>query len=264
MSDFHGLVIVADQIVPVALLMLMLLMVEVGWRLGHRARARGSESVTEGTSTATVAIFGLLSLMLALTFSDAAQRYDRRRDLIIREGQTISTVYQSISLLKDTDQPALQSMLKDYLDLRIAMYTRPIDLAKIEAKFEARDRIESAIWKAAHASVKATPFPDNLVAARVLDSISTMIDAADSQHQAQYMHPPSAIVSFLFILTLIGALLAGYVMGIETSRDWFLAVLYALLMSFSFAIILDLDYPRVGLINLDQSEKALIVIRQGM
>jgi hypothetical protein len=78
------------------------------------------------------------------------------------------------------------------------------------------------------------------------------------------MRPPTAIVGFLFVLTLIGALLAGYVMGIETSRDWFLAVLYALLMSFSFAIILDLDYPRIGMINLDQSEKALIVIRQGM
>jgi cytochrome b561 len=264
MSDLHGLVIVADQIVPVALLLLMLLMVEVGWRLGHRARARGSESVTEGISTATVAIFGLLSLMLALTFSDAAQRYDKRRDLIIREGQTISTVYQSISLLKDTDQPALQSMLKDYLDLRIAMYTRPIDLAKIEAQFAMRDKVESAIWEAARASVKATPFPDNLLAARILDAISTMTDAADSQHQAQYMRPPTAIVSFLFILTLIGALLAGYVMGIETSRDWFLAVLYAVLMSFSFAIILDLDYPRIGLINLDQSEQTLLAIRRAM
>ena len=113
-------------------------------------------------------------------------------------------------------------------------------------------------------SVTGTPFPGNLVAARILDSISTMIDAADSQHQAQYMHPPSAIVSFLFILTLIGALLAGYVMGIETRRDWFLAVLYAVLMSYSFAIILDLDYPRVGMINLDQSEQTLLVIRRGM
>ncbi len=264
MSDLFRLFLLSDHLVPAALLVLMLLMVEVGWRLGHRARARGSESVSEGTSTATVAIFGLLSLMLAFTFSDAAQRYDKRRDLIIREAQTISTVYQSVGLLKETDQPALRSMLKEYLDLRITMYVRPIDPEKIEVQFAARNKLESAIWDGARVSVKATPFPDNLVAARILDSISTMIDAADSQYQAQYMRPPTAIVGFLFVLTLIGALLAGYVMGIETSRDWFLAVLYALLMSFSFAIILDLDYPRIGMINLDQSEKALIVIRQGM
>ncbi len=220
--------------------------------------------MTEGMSTAMVAIFGLLSLLLALTFSDAAQRYDKRRDLIIREGQTISTVYQAVALLKDTDQPALRSMLKEYLDLRITMYTRPIDPAKIELRFADRSKLESRIWEAARMSVTGTPFPGNLVAARILDSISTMIDAADSQHQAQYMHPPSAIVSFLFILTLIGALLAGYVMGIETRRDWFLAVLYAVLMSYSFAIILDLDYPRVGMINLDQSEQTLLVIRRGM
>jgi hypothetical protein len=132
-------------------------------------------------------------------------------------------------------------MLKKYLDLRLTMYTRPIDPAKIEAQVAARSKVESEVWNAARASVKATPFPDNLVAARILDSISVMIDAADSQHQAQYMHPPTAIVSFLFLLTLIGALLAGYVMGIETRRDWFLASLYAVLMSYSFAIILDLD-----------------------
>lgn len=264
MNDLIRLFIVANHIAPLALLLMMLLMVEVGWRLGHRARARGRDSVTEGMSTAMVAIFGLLSLLLALTFSDAAQRYDKRRDLIIREAQTISTVYQAVDLLKDTDQPALRSMLREYLDLRIVMYARPIDPAKIEVRVAARSIVESGIWEAARTSVKATPFPDNLVAARTLDSISTMIDAADSQHQAQYMHPPTAIVGFLLILTLIAALLAGYVMGIETRRDWFLAVLYSVLMSFSFAIILDLDYPRVGMINLDQAEQALIVIRQGM
>jgi hypothetical protein len=64
-----------------------------------------------------IAPVALLLLMLALTFSDAARRDDDRRDLIIREGQTISTVYQAVDLLKDTDQTALRTMLKDYLDL---------------------------------------------------------------------------------------------------------------------------------------------------
>ena len=264
MSDLIRLFILSDHLVPVALLLLMLVMVEVGWRLGHRARARGNESVTEGTSTAMVAIFGLLSLMLAFTFSDSAQRYDKRRDLIIREAQTIATVYQAIDLLNDADQTAMRTMIREYLDLRIVMYARPIDLALIETRVAARSKLEDDMWRAAGASLKAMQFPDSLIAARILNAISTMIDAADSQHQAQYMHPPTAIVGFLFILTLIGALLAGYVMGIETRRDWFLAVLYAVLMSCSFAIILDLDYPRAGMINLDQSEQALIVIRQGM
>jgi hypothetical protein len=264
MTDVVRLFVLADNILPIALLLMMLLMVEVGWRLGHRARARGRDSMTEGMSTAMVAIFGLLSLLLALTFSDAAQRYDKRRDLIIREAQTISTVYQAVDLLKDSDQPALRSMLREYLDMRIAMYARPIDPAKIEVRVAARSTVESGIWAAASTSVKTTQFPDNLVAARVLDSISTMIDAADLQHQAQFMHPPLAMVGFLFFLTLIGALLAGYVMGIETRRDWFLAVLYAVLMSVSFAIILDLDYPRIGFINLDQAEQTLIVTRRGM
>ena len=36
--------------------------------------------------------------MLALMFSDADERFDMRRDLIIRQAQSISTVCQSISL----------------------------------------------------------------------------------------------------------------------------------------------------------------------
>ena len=44
-------------------------------------------------------IFGLLSLLIAFTFSGAASRFERRRDLIVQEANAIGTAYLRIDLL---------------------------------------------------------------------------------------------------------------------------------------------------------------------
>jgi hypothetical protein len=71
-------------------------------------------------------------------------------------------------------------------------------------------------------------------------------------------------MGLLATLTVVGSLVSGYVMGIEKKRDWFLTILFVLLMGASFTVILDLEYPRLGFINLDSVEAELVSIRKGM
>ena len=263
MSDATRIFLISHNLFAVAGVILLALMVEVGWQVGHYLSRRGFDQ-SAGASNFTAAIFGLLSLMLAIHFGGASDRYDQRRDEIIKESLAIGTVIKSIDLLPEQDQPRLRESLKRYLDVRIRMYQPPLDLDKLEACFVERSQIETDMWAAARASVHAMPYPDTLIAAAILPAISAMIDASDTQRLSQALHPPRLIMGLLATLTIVGGLVSGYVMGIEKKRDWFLTILFVLLMAASFTVILDLEYPRLGFINLDSVEAELVSIRKGM
>ncbi len=263
MSDATRILLVSHQLFGVFGLILLALMVEVGWQVGHYLSSHGIAK-SDGASNFTAAIFGLLSLMLAIQFGGASSRFDQRRAEIINESLTIGTVSKAVDLLPEQDQPRLRESLKRYLDIRIEMYRPPLDLDRLNERFAERSKIETDMWAAARASVYAMPFPDRLIAAEILPAISTMSDASDTQRLSQALHPPKLIMGLLATLTIVGSMVSGYIMGIEKKRDWFLTILFVVLMAASFTVILDLEYPRLGFINLDSVEAELVAIRKGM
>lgn len=263
MSDATRMFLISHNLFAVAGVILLGLMVEVGWRVGHFLSSRGIDK-SDGASNFTAAIFGLLSLLIAIQFGGASGRYDQRRAEIIKESLTIGTVSEAIDLLPAQDQPRLRESLKRYLDIRIDMYRPPLDLDQLNERFAERSKIEADMWNAARASVHAMAFPDKLIAAPILPAISAMSDASDTQRLSQALHPPRLIMVLLAALTIVGSLVSGYLMGIEKKRDWFLTILFVVLMAASFAVILDLEYPRLGFINLDSVEAELVSMRKGL
>ena len=77
----------------------MLLMCEVGRRIGIRSLSKYPDGLAKGTGAAEAAVFGLLGLLIAFTFSGAATRFEARRHLIVAEANTISTAYLRVDLL---------------------------------------------------------------------------------------------------------------------------------------------------------------------
>jgi hypothetical protein len=68
---------------PVATLLLilglfvgMLLLLEIGWRIGRRHRANDPDGASIGLGAVDGAVFGLMGLLIAFTFSGAASRFD--------------------------------------------------------------------------------------------------------------------------------------------------------------------------------------------
>ena len=51
------------------------------------------------------AVFGVMGLLLAFTFSGAASRFDGRRQLIVQETNAIGTAYLRVDLLAASRQP---------------------------------------------------------------------------------------------------------------------------------------------------------------
>src|SRR5689334_5432630 len=125
-----------------ALLIAMLVLLEIGHRLGtrHAKVSQGKFGNVEG------AVFALFGLLLAFTFSGAGARYDTRRLQITTEANAIGTAYLRLDLLAPADQPALRERFRDYVTLRLAVFAKFPDLAAVKAALARSDREQSAIW----------------------------------------------------------------------------------------------------------------------
>src|SRR6266487_5026057 len=89
----------------------MLLFLELGRRIGIRRRQEDSGTTGEGVGAVDGAVFALLGLLIAFTFSGAASRFDTRRQLIIEETNDIGTAYLRLDLLPAEAQPGLREKL---------------------------------------------------------------------------------------------------------------------------------------------------------
>src|SRR6185436_12430539 len=101
---------------------------EIGRRIGIRRVAVDAEGVREGAGAVEGAVFGLLGLLLAFTFSGAASRFDERRHLIVEEANAIGTAYLRLDLLPAEEQPPLRDLFRSYLDSRLAAYRKLPDI----------------------------------------------------------------------------------------------------------------------------------------
>jgi hypothetical protein len=91
-----------------------------------------------------------------------------------------------------------------------------------------------------------------------------MIDITTTRAVATQNHPPRVIFLLLAGLCLLSALLAGYVMSGSKVRSWFYVVIFAATLSLTFYVILDLEFPRSGLIRIDEADQTLIDLRKSM
>lgn len=68
----------------------------------------------------------------------------------------------------------------------------------------------------------------------------------------------------LFVLALVSSLLAGYGMAGGKSRSWLHMLCFAVVIAVAVFVILDLEYPRLGLIRVDAFDQALVQLRDSM
>ena len=264
-ESFHIYLITSDMMFWV-LLVILLVMVEVGWRVGMYSSRKYSIKKIDAGETFIAAIFGILALLVALTFSGASDRFDKRRDLIVQEVSAIGTAYQSVDLLVKKDQPKIRELFKKYIDSRINLYKNndPLSELSLEKKVAIHNAIGDEIWKAVVRAVEDTPYPQKLVTAQILPELSDMFTASENQRLASKFHPPPIIWQALFILSFIGALIAGYNMGIENKRDWLLTIVFVILMAGTIFVILGLEYPRLGKVTLDDFDVEFVRLRKSL
>src|SRR5215467_480556 len=118
--------------------------------LGRRVAAKRSANETErervGLVTVETAIYALLGLMIAFTFSGASSRFDTRRAQTVQEANAIGTAYLRIDLLPEAAQPALRQKFRSYTDERVAVYAALPDMQASNVHAARALVIQGEIW----------------------------------------------------------------------------------------------------------------------
>lgn len=228
-------------------------MLEIGRYLGRRAEEQGHEGT--GAVTVETAVFALLGLVIALTFSGASDRFDSRRMLVALEANEIGTAWLRIDLIPAGAQPALRSLFQRYLDARIRRFRVLASERSAPAETEEVARLQGEIWKASVAGCRAS---DSMTACLLLlPAVNDMIDVTTTRTMSARIHPPVIVFLMLGALALASSLLAGYAMGTGKTRSPFHRLAFALVVAATVYVIVDLEYPRFGLIRMDAADTTL-------
>jgi len=249
-----------SPLVWLVLLGAMLLSMEAGKRVRAR-HLRAAQSDSTGFAAVHGAVFALMGLVMAFTFSGAASRFDHRRDLIVEEANDIGTAYLRIALLPETARGPLQHKFREYLDSRLQTYRAGTDIVRVSQLLHQTAELQSQIWELALEAINHASSPP--VAAQILPSLNDMFDIVTTRTAATQMHPPAAVWLMLGGLTLVCSFLVGYDLG-GVQRNWLHLLTFALLFSLTLYVIIDMEYPRVGFIRVTGMDRVLQDVRDSM
>lgn len=240
----------------------MIVLLEVGRRLGLRRPPPTDEADRVGIAAVDGAVFGLMGLLLAFTFAGALNRWNTRRDHIRDEVNAIGTAYMRLDLLRPATQPPLRQAFRDYVDGRIATYASRWDSDDRQSSRAKSDAMQSVIWQEAVAACDGAASPTT--ALLVLPSLNDMFDSATTRDLTAEAHAPAAIYIMLAVVVLASSLLAGYGMAGSKSVSRVHKVSYALMVALTVYVTLEIEFPRLGLVRIDSSDVAFEELRQGM
>lgn len=238
----------------------MLLAQEIGLRAGRRRLAAEGEGARVGLGAIDGAVFGLMGLIVAFAFHGAATRFDARRQLIVQEANDIGTAYLRVDLLPAAAQPGVRELFRRYVDARLAVYRSLPDVGAARDEAARAEGLQREIWATSVAAARDAPQATMLL----LPALNAMIDTATERTVALQTHPPLLVFGMLGFFALACALLAGYGMAGAGSRSLLHVVGFAAILTLTVYVILDYEFPRVGIIRIDAADRLLADVRQSM
>jgi hypothetical protein len=248
--------------IAVGLFVAMLIALELGRRFGVRQAARRGADARVGVGVVDSAVYGLLALLLGFTFSGAAQRFDHRRELIAEQVNATGTAWQRLDLLSPDQQTATRDAFRRYVDALIAWYGEaPGSLETVHEPKHVTQAMNNLWSLSAAACLTKSGEPARVL---LLPALNDMFGAVDRERLARRIHPPAIVFVMLGIAALATALFAGYGLSSSKTRNWIYIIGLAAAVSIATYVILELEYPRLGLFRVNDMDQALVELRSTM
>jgi hypothetical protein len=235
----------------------MMVLFAIGRRLGR------GQPPAPGLGTIDAALLGLLSLVLAFTFSGAANRFDSRRRLTVDETNAISTAWLRVDLMRPEVQPKIREDFRKYVAARLDALSLLPDYRAAVSELDRARTLLRGLWTDEIDALRGEP-PGSATILNV-QAMNAMIDLEEQQATAVRLHPPLIVYALLVILALVCALELGEVTGSIPWRWWFrIAGATAALVATTFFVILELEHPRAGLIGISDFDRELVLLQRAM
>ncbi|HKY18333.1 MAG TPA: hypothetical protein VJL82_05315 [Rhizomicrobium sp.] len=231
-------------IVALTVLAALLVAATVGYR-GHLwLLKRSGETYSESHDYLLSAVLGLLALLLGFTFSLALNRYEDRRDLVVQEANAIGTAWLRTQILEPPNKAAISQLLRAYLDARLAW-------SEADAGATARTMaLQQSLWAATGQAVRTEPNP--LLPRALMDPMNQSFELASARNAAGAAHVPDRVLTVLLLYAVLAAAMLGYTAAAKGKPQRIATVCVLVAMTLALVMILDIDRPRSGAIQVSQ------------
>lgn len=202
-------------------------------------------------------LLGLLALLLAFTFSMSASRYDARRHVLIEEANAIGTAIHRADLYPEDERKELRANFKNYVEARITFHDAGMSAKDLDETTARSTEISGKIWAIA---VSGAQGPDSFVrSSQMIPALNNMIDLVTTRNAARQETVPDSIVWMLLALCLMGSIIVG---SGKPRPGRIACITFALMISSSVFLIVDLDRPAHGSITLEALHQNIVQLRE--
>ncbi|MGO9039366.1 MAG: hypothetical protein ACLPX1_09730 [Steroidobacteraceae bacterium] len=203
------------------------------------------QSVREEFNIMLAATLTLSGLIIGFSFSMAINRYEQRKNYEEAEANAIGTEYVRADLLPPEDAAKVRSLLRRYLDERLAFYTvREADLLrKIDAHTE---DLQNELWAAVRGAASTQPTP---IVALAVAGMNDVLNSQGYTQAAWWNRIPTGAWILMADIAVISQILIGYGATNPKAKGALYMVL-PFVVSISFLLIADIDSPRSGFIHV--------------
>lgn len=245
MTNVFGGVATWHLMLATALLVLVASEVAVryGLRFPQQDRLESPSSVIEA------AMFSLLALLLAFSYSLAVGRYDARRAVFIDETNAIGTTYLRTWLLGPSAGSQMRGALQTYVGERLD-YIRSEDESPQQAALaDDSAKLQRTMWDLA--TREAVRDPRSTTIPLFVSSLNDTIDLSTKERAALAAHIPDIVIILLVLLILATATMLGSMFARIRQHALAPRIVYALSLAIAIGLVFDLDRPQRGLIRVN-------------
>ncbi len=241
---------------------ILLIFLEWGRRIGNKHIANDPQGAKIGVGQIEGTILALLGLLIAFTFHGASQRFDARREHIVSEVNAIGTAWLRVDLFELSTQVKMREYFVEYINQRINVNHKLPDIEASQIALNNAANLQNKIWQLAIDETKKSN--SSVLGVVMLPSLNNMFDVATAHNISLITHPP--IVIYITLMVLLGccSFFLGYSLAGTKQTNWLHGIGYVSIMVFTLYIIIDFEFPRVGLIKVSTFDKPMLELRDSM
>lgn len=231
-------------------LLLLLASLEVGIQFGKFVARRHTPTDGEKSAVnfATAGIMGLLAFLLGVSLSMASDRYQQRRDSVLAEANAIGTAWLRATVATGAEGEAMQRLLRDYTETRIAVVRGSSDPAEVDRLNQRTSNLQNELWQLARTVAERSPTP---ISGLLLSSLNEMIDLSLTNRRNFTSHVPAYVLRLLLTVSIFAVGAVGYGFGLVGSRQPGLSVLLLGVWTLAIVLIVDIDRPQSGEVRIN-------------
>jgi hypothetical protein len=226
------------------------LAIEIGYRLGLARRASSDDIERSHIGSLQGALLGLLALLLGFSFAMSVARFDARRALVLKEANAIGTAYLRTSFLPEEQGREARKLLRTYVDSRLGYVNAKTNDELLTRAFATAASLQAQLWTIA--TNATTQDPRSVPAGLFAASLNDVIDVSEERVTAFYSNVPEPILGLLVVVSCGAMGFVGYGCGLAGRRRLTSTIVFSLLSVLVLLIVLDVDRPREGLIQVSQ------------